>query len=262
MPWAWTPDSKAVFISSAGDGQRIYRQSLTDDPPALVVAEQEYDTGRICVSPDGEWLVYERRLRKPSEPYMMGQLVRIPINGGEAQKILDLKMLPDPFLNCTRAPVNLCVIVERTEDRKFLIVSTFDVLLGRGPELIKIPIDAAERDWTAAASPDGTHLAVILGTRGPVRILSLDGKPLTQFSLSGWTHIEILSWTADSKAVLVSGAAPGKAALLRVDLDGRTQILCENRGANSTYAVPSPDGRHIAFTKNFTARNAWMIEGF
>jgi Tol biopolymer transport system component len=83
-----------------------------------------------------------------------------------------------------------------------------------------------------------------------------------EFSLSGWTNTQTLSWTADSKAVLVSAAAPGKAVLLRVDLQGRTQVLWENRGANFTYAVPSPDGRHIAFTRTMTARNAWMIEGF
>jgi hypothetical protein len=38
--------------------------------------------------------------------------------------------------------------------------------------------------------------------------------------------------------------------------------LRQTVGGYDTYAIPSPDGHHLAFLEYTTANNAWMIENF
>ncbi len=50
--------------------------------------------------------------------------------------------------------------------------------------------------------------------------------------------------------------------LLFVDPQGHAYLLRQTAGGYDTYAIPSPDGHHLAFLEYTTANNAWMIENF
>jgi hypothetical protein len=50
--------------------------------------------------------------------------------------------------------------------------------------------------------------------------------------------------------------------LLRVDLQGQVLVLWKPEGGRATYAVPSPDGRHVALLGWTLDSNIWMMENF
>jgi len=47
-----------------------------------------------------------------------------------------------------------------------------------------------------------------------------------------------------------------------VDFQGNAQFLWEQAGGIDTYAVPSPDGRHLALRAWNVEGNLWMMENF
>ena len=58
--------------------------------------------------------------------------MRVPISGGASQKIFSIKNLNGR--GCARFPSDLCVIAERSDDRKQAIITSFDPLEGRGSD--------------------------------------------------------------------------------------------------------------------------------
>src|SRR5437762_12215156 len=59
--------------------------------------------------------------------------MRVPIAGGPSQEILVAKNLVHS--SCARSASSTCVIAERTEDQKQVVITIFDLLKGRGSEL-------------------------------------------------------------------------------------------------------------------------------
>jgi hypothetical protein len=45
-------------------------------------------------------------------------------------------------------------------------------------------------------------------------------------------------------------------------MEGRAQILWRQKGSSLTWGMPSPDGRHLAFSGSVINSNLWMVEGF
>jgi len=110
------------------------------------------------VTPDGKWFIYFLDPESTASS-RSPQLMRVPISGGASQKIFSIKNLNG--WGCARFPSDLCVIAERSDDRKQAIITSFDPLEGRGSELMRITLDPKLNDWSLALSPDGAHLAVI-----------------------------------------------------------------------------------------------------
>ena len=67
--WAFTPDSKAVYVGVEEDGQgRVYRLELAGGPPKLVL--KDGTNGDVQVTPDGKTIVFSRAsLTAPAEVY-------------------------------------------------------------------------------------------------------------------------------------------------------------------------------------------------
>jgi hypothetical protein len=65
-----------------------------------------------------------------------------------------------------------------------------------------------------------------------------------------------LAWAADGKGWFVSLDTSLGNRLLYVYLDGRFRSLGDIQG----WAVPSPDGRRVAFLDRIIATNAWVID--
>jgi len=65
-------------------------------------------------------------------------------------------------------------------------------------------------------------------------------------TVKGWDSLENVDWTLDGKGLFVSTSTPRGHALLRVDLKGNARFLWEQQQGLETYAVRSPDSRHLA----------------
>jgi Tol biopolymer transport system component len=69
-------------------------------------------------------------------------------------------------------------------------------------------------------------------------------------------------WTSDGKGIYF--AAQTKSYFIaRLALDGKFRVLLD-RGRDNflIFAVPSPDGMHLAFSQQTFEDNAWLLEDF
>ena len=281
FPVGWTADSSAVFFESYRDGQwQILKQLLgreTAEP--LVTVSVNMFNPQAVVSGDGTWILYPAGYSSTggsSAPY---QLMRVPINGGSAERVLsatfyDSGSRASPA--CARVPVGLCAIAERSMDGKRITFTAFDPLKGRGREIAQVDIDPTGRNYVWDLSPDGTRIAFLqlFGAQGGpsaggmIRMIPLDGHASRQIIVKGWGSLQSVDWTADGKALFVSGATPQGSALLHVDLQGNATVLWERKGslepwfARAPWAMPSPDGRHLAIYDWQLSSNMWMVENF
>jgi DNA-binding winged helix-turn-helix (wHTH) protein/Tol biopolymer transport system component len=282
FPAGWTRDSDAVVFESYRDGQwQILKQSLgreTTEP--LVTVTVNLLNPQVRVSADGAWILYPAGYSSTggsSAPY---QLMRIPINGGSAEQVLTASFYDSAHSRiapgCAQAPASLCAIAERSADGKQITFTAFDPLRGRGREIAHIDIEPTGRDYVWDLSPDGTRIAFLqlFGAQngpsagGKIRVIPLDGQAPREIVVKGWNSLQSVDWAADGKALFVSGATPQGSALLRVDMQGNAKVLWERKGsiepwfARAPWAVPSPDGRHLAIYDWQLSSNMWMVENF
>jgi Tol biopolymer transport system component len=152
------------------------------------------------------------------------------------------------------------VIADRSLARG-LTFSTFDPLKGRGAEITSINVDP-ESKWFWDLSPDGTRIALLEGLSGRVRIISLSGEAAREIKTKGMETTNFLDWSADGKAVLVSRPTRRGFELIRLDLNGNSQVLWEEKGGLGTSALPSPDGKHLAIRGWSVTSNFWTMTNF
>jgi serine/threonine protein kinase len=257
-PDGWTPDSKGlIFHSAGGSRHEIYRQSLNGDSPELLV-QDSIALGPATVSPDGKWVLYIRDNPAPSNS---AQLMRVPIGSGSPQPVFSLQH-PEGEPHCTTPPSKICAVFERTQDRKEMVVTAFDPLKGLGSVLTRIAMNPNVENWSAYLSPNGTRIALVLGVTNRIKIFTIRGEPINEIQVKDLTGLTSSSWTADGKALLVSGHVPWGYALFRVSLDGQTHPIIENHAPDVMGALPSPDGSHIALFAAGDNGNMWMMENF
>jgi hypothetical protein len=181
-------------------------------------------------------------------------------------------------LRCAQAPSTLCALAERTTDGKQLIFTAFDSLRGRGRELAKFDIDrAAATTYVWDLSPDGTRVAILKYSEGRIHVLPLGGQASQQIDVKGWKNLQSVSWAANGKGLFASSLTTGSAVLLHVDFQGKARLLWEQKGSispagrpwdeplggpSAPWAIPSPDGRHVAIYSWTLSANMWMMENF
>jgi Tol biopolymer transport system component len=257
-PLAWTPDSESVLLFSNRDGvSRIFKQTLGQlTAETLVTGKKGEHPGDACLSPDGAWVFY--KLSSDDDP-AMDKLMRIPVTGGTPQLMLTAHL--DGRLHCSRFPGTLCVIAERSTDSKQLVFTAFDSAKGRGRELAKFSTVPATDYWWDF-SPDGTRIAIVKNREGHIHILSLNGRAPRDITVKGWNTLTSAAWAADGKSLFASSFGERGPVLLSVDFQGNAQFLLEQPGGIDTYAVPSPDGRHLALRAWNVEGNLWMMENF
>jgi DNA-binding winged helix-turn-helix (wHTH) protein/Tol biopolymer transport system component len=259
LPVGWTADSKAIlFMSSRSGHWGIYKQFLNEDTAEpLLTGLDEVRTTRV--SADGQWFLYGVPA-KPGDQSSVRNVMRVPITGGPPQLVFTAR--PHSQILCARSPSTLCLIGEPTEDRKQIILTTFDAVNGRGAELTRFDLNPNDDRWALDLSTDGTRIAATRSPEGPIYILSLRGHPLQEIKVKGRKGMLSFDWTTSGKGLYVSSEAPGGAELLYVDFQGNSQVLWKNRAGNVTAGLPSPDGRHLAIMGLGFDGNIWMMENF
>jgi Tol biopolymer transport system component len=118
-------------------------------------------------------------------------------------------------------------------------------------------------DWDI--SPDGSQVAIPNHDprNATIRLLPLDARAGTSEKIVTIKTLKNLSgvvWAADGRGWYVAVSDANRGVLFYVDLEGRVLTnLMESMAA--TYAVPSPDGRHVAFMDWTVSANVWQVPG-
>jgi hypothetical protein len=105
QPFAWTPDSKAVLFASDRNGTwGIFKQGISQETSeAVVTGGQSVNIDDFLrLSTDGAWMLVVEIPRAPVNPSPPQRLMRIPVNGGVPQLVMEMRGWRD--LWCARAP--------------------------------------------------------------------------------------------------------------------------------------------------------------
>jgi DNA-binding winged helix-turn-helix (wHTH) protein/Tol biopolymer transport system component len=257
----WTPDGHDVLFASNRNGSMdIFRQGVDGRTAEALITGPE-DKLSLHLSPDGQWLMYfafPGGYSAAKAPLLM----RAPLSGGPPQLVF--KARPASDFRCTKAPAARCVLSE-WENRQ-LVFYVLDPVRGKGPELARQGIawepEIAESNWDL--SPDGSRIALAIpeGPPARIRILSLASGAPQDIRVTGWSIFQSMEWAADGKGWFVASRSAAANTLLFVDLQGHPYPLRQTAGGYDTYAIPSPDGHHLAFLEYTSANNAWMLENF
>jgi serine/threonine protein kinase len=259
---AWTPDSRAVIFNSDRNGNfDIFKQALDQTSAEVIIATPEAEMDPT-VSPDGTWILYfalTTFLRRTSEHPV--SLMRAPIAGGPPELVLSERGLVS--VQCAHSPSSLCVVDQQTQEQ--LILSAFDPLRGKGKELVRIDIEPTVVRYHWTLSPDGSQIAFSTESREESRIhpLSLVGGPSREILVKGWIA-GAREWSMPvGTGWFSTGRSAGSEALLHIDPQGQASVLWQQPiSPAGLWAIPSPDGRHLAFPASTFSSNAWMIENF
>ena len=286
LPTAWTADSKSVLFFSNRDGVfHIFEQAIDQTQPQLLVGGKEAAV-LPRLSADGSMVLYvnsdyavagfgETQNSQSDAPVGTEQLMRVQLAGGPPQSILEGRGINN--LQCARLPSTLCIYSELSpgEERFY----TFDPLKGKGKEIPQAAIQESDfYSFNWSLSPDGKLLAFSrkFGIQGEpaIRLFSLVDAKERRIPLPGWAEITTLDWSADGNSLwstaftsettssLKSSGfnATGEWTLLKVDLSGKVIPMLRDSKMNLGWAIPSPDGRKVAFWKATGASNVWLAE--
>jgi eukaryotic-like serine/threonine-protein kinase len=261
-PHAWTADSSAVIFESNRRGNYdLFKQRINQRTPDVVVATPMTEM-LAQLSPDGRFVLYDARPREKEQPWYYrpgaSKLMRVPVGGGTPQEVPIGGPL-DEF-RCALGPGKRCVL-RTTVPGESRTYYDLDAIRGKGRELARTKWSVEVLgDWDV--SPDGLFVAIPNhdSREARIRVVSLEPKPNQpnerEVVLAGVSHLRGLVWAADGQGWFVSVDTTVGNRLLYVYLDGRFHSLGDING----WAVPSPDGRHVAFLNKIVATNAWLIE--
>jgi DNA-binding winged helix-turn-helix (wHTH) protein/Tol biopolymer transport system component len=262
-PFSWTADSKAVLFSSDRDGTfHIFKQQLDQSAPELLIGGNE-ETSLPRLAPDNASILFEvwPTLGKPETPR---RVMRVPASGGPPQLVLQHSGLGN--MQCARPPSDLCLYDSRSATQVSFF--RFDPMTGKSEELPQIRIqDEASYAYNWTLSPDGKILATAKGKavqKDPnITFVSVEDGSKRTVTAQAWAGINSIDFATDSRSVWASAYTnTGKWALLNIDLQGHTETMIEDAQMAVGWAIPSPDGKHLAFWKARGTSNVWMLEGF
>jgi len=190
--------------------------------------------------------------------------MRAPLTGGPSQEILEAPGISNQ--QCARLPSTVCVLSRFEPGREHFYY--FDPGKGLGPEIAKAEItsiNAYDFNWTL--SPDGRMLAMArregINRQPTIRILPLGDGAERFIPVPGWAGIGTLDWAADGKSLWAATYnSDWSKTLLNVPLSGAVHVLLEEKNMMLGWAIPSPDGKHLALWKAHGDSNVWMLEDF
>jgi Tol biopolymer transport system component len=265
FPASWTADNKEVVFQSNRNGQfQVFKQSLDADSPELVGGGLPHPHV-CCVSPDGKWILL---FTTPDNANVTWELRRVPVSGGPSQEILKaISSAVDNPVRCSWGPATLCVLTEPSADHKQLVFTAFDVMKGRGQELLRYDINP-NGGYSWGVSPDGTRIAIMYPPENKVHIFHVDGHRQEEIAIKNVQVGTALDWAADNKGFFIDYATSRGTALSYLDLYGNTHTIWEQLGTpengelTAVWAIPARDGRHVAINASLQNSNVWMLENF
>jgi serine/threonine protein kinase/Tol biopolymer transport system component len=258
----WTPDHKSIILNlNRADHTTFQKQPLNGAANETIGTLEGLVTGDASLSPDGKWIIAQVCC-SPAWGNTL-HLVRIPIGGGNPELIFTGPEWSSFF--CARSPSNLCAVGEQTADYKQGIITSFDPIKGKGPELARFDLrpeyQTKRMGLIWGISDDGKKLAFAPGLQGPIQIRSLRSGQQQTIRAKGVNDIEKLRWAHDGKGLFFSSTTKRGNEILNVNLHGDIKVLW-NCGNDWCRGRPSPDGRQFEFALEKWTSNFWMIENF
>ena len=257
---AWTADSQSVLSYSNRDGPfHVFKQNIDSTQPELLVGGED-DLYVPRLSPDGKNVLYVVRA-KPGGASDKAKVMRVPLAGGPPRVVLEDTGIWD--IECARLPSTLCIYTKIDAGQH--IFFNFDPVKGRGEELRITDTDGDTFD--CSLSPDGKYIAWARNRSAAkdfgIRILSLADGRKRDIAIPGWVEMYGLDWAADNKGFWAAAFnTKGVRALLHVGFDGEVRTMMSNQTADLEWAIPSPDGRHLAVVKDSNSSNVWLLQDF
>ncbi len=256
-PHAWTPDSGAVIFESNRNGTfGLFRQKIDEREPEPLVLSNA-DSVLPQASPDGKWVLF----REDHEQRTKRTLMRVRMDGGTPEPVPNTGNVEE--FRCGLQPGSRCVL-RSTENDQFVFYE-LDPLRGKGQELARTGWSPSiTGDWEL--SPDGRFVAIPNHDpqNAKIRVISLAAtEPDVAervVTLEGIRHLNGLVWAGSGQEWYVVERTSLDRVLFYVDGDGHSWELLKS--PNMLWAVPSPDGREIAFPQETASSNVWLINGF
>ena len=252
FPHAWTADSSTVIFESDRNGSwDIFKQRIDQRTAEPIIATPRTWEVLPQLAPDGQSILYEvGLLDHQGPPYT---LMRISVKGGTPE-VVPIGGPVDEF----RCAYGARCVLRTTTDRQHYIFYELDPVHGVGRELARTAwLPSYLGDWTL--SPDGSEVAIPNHDfrSAKIRIVSWKGHPSErELNIAGLTDLSELGWTADGNGWFVTVETSIGTRMDYVQQDGRLFPLGDIQG----WAVPSPNGRKVAYLNKISASNAWIIE--
>ncbi len=169
-----------------------------------------------------------------------------------------------PVLPCrtqwTAARRGRCVVLE-TQGAE-IIVSAVDPVRGKRAELGRVPASTT----AAALVPDGEGLAFVAagenGRQNRIRVVSFSGKPPRDLIVHQANWLASLDGLANGSGYFSLDNTTTGHELLFIRPDGTSKVLWSPPGLVGGWAIPAPDGKHVAINAEITQSNIWMITDF
>jgi hypothetical protein len=240
IPVGWATDGSLLYVSDRIGRSAIFAQAPGADE-ARLLSDYEGMTGQARVTPDGSAVLF---VVGPSLLSHSQRIMRVGVDGGDPAEVVSGHFL-DGGARCAVAPAMLCAIAERHDNGEHVIFSALNPVSGRGRELARVDADDfRELRWDL--SPDGTRIAVADAKGADVRIVMIGGPAAERISVSGAHGLRHVSFTSDSRGVIVPAVNDQGVSVISVALQGSAQVLWEQQGALDAAGMPSPDGQHVA----------------
>lgn len=264
----WSPDGKSAYVFDYLNHFRMLKKPLAGGPMETVIPSLHASWVHVgTMSPDGKWFIArvwpEDHPPVSPLPTVPWPLTRFPLAGGPPETVMQLTL---PIAaSCTWAPHNLCVIAELSNNHKQMIVTAFDPIGGRGPEVARFDLDQngdihAEM-LVCMLSPDGSLLALRRSPEGPIEIHSLREHTTYTIHSSASPPTVVFRWAANSRGLFVTRKVPSGTELVHMDFQGHIVPLRQCLG-RACIATVSPDGHHTAVSEEKKTKNLWMAEDF
>jgi Tol biopolymer transport system component len=277
-PGAWADGGESLLFYSDRNGTLdVFRQGIDDrTAQAIVSSADEERTPELSL--DRAWILYQAWSGTPEgvDP-TTGRLMRLPVGGGVAEKVMDLRGYPGsartarirqvlnakghPDIRCPQRQGD-CVLSESQPGR--IMFTAFDPVHGRKREITRLEFepDTNLRSTAWALSPDGASIAFVLmqRTSGAITVLPVAGGTSSTIHVKDWTNLDAVAWGPDGSWLVANSYSTRGGTLLRVSLNGETRIL-RRSSAWHERPVVSPDGRRLAFAERIPNSNAWILEG-
>ena len=253
-PTAWLPDNRTILFESDRSGKMQVFQQRLDSTSAEVLLSGPAEEYQPRLTPDGRFVLYVEA-PYPQPKHTHARLMRAPVAGGGSPEQVLVSDDNVRSFQCSFAAPGACLINELRENEE--IVSQFDPVVGRGKVILRNPIGVGD----AAMSPDGRHIALAAGQpRNRIRVLKMDGAIEKEFIVSAATRIVGLDWSADGRSFYCGDVSRNISSLLRVEPDGKSQILWSQTGQHDMWGVPSRDGKYLAIHGVTESANVWTVD--
>ena len=264
IPYSWAPDNQSViFISDRNGTFNVFKQGVNDPEPELLVRGRE-DMIVPRLSPDGRSILFLVSPSAGATGEAKTRLMRAPIEGGPPQLVLEGHGISNQ--QCARLPSTVCILSRYEPGKEQFFY--YDPYKGLGAEITKVEINSVNAfDFNWSLSPDGRNL-VMARKEGvqqipTIRVLPLGEGAEKTIPVPRFAGVGSLDWAADGKSVWATGYnSDASKSLLNITLAGNVRNLLSEKAMMLGWAIPSPDGKHLALWKAHGDSNVWMLENF